>query len=141
VADRATEARQLRYWDFNADPEDEVFADQLAAVTRIRLEMQRLGPTPCRTMTLGSGLAMGRELVRMDPSVKAGFMLEVQCGSMLPFSLKVAADAYWRFFVCGYHSHSRYGPDHPSRRGPDLSVSWRTSMKGLVVSTDPCCFV
>lgn len=113
-----TEQQQQRYWDFEADPADEIYAHQLATVARMRLEMQRQRPS--RTLFLGSGLFMGQEMVRWDPSVKAGFKLETQYGTMLPFQLDVVADAYWRFFGCGY------GMERVDRSKSDRSVRSRS---------------
>ncbi|KAG6582980.1 uncharacterized protein IUM83_06173 [Phytophthora cinnamomi] len=85
-----------RYWDCKKDLPEDIFADQLSTVARMRLQMQMQSPS--RALYPGSGLSLGPEMVRWDPSIKAGFKLELQGGTVLPFGLEVAADAYWRFF-------------------------------------------
>ncbi|KAG6972335.1 hypothetical protein JG687_00001504 [Phytophthora cactorum] len=106
--------QQQRFRDFKTDPEDEIYADQLALVTRMRLQTQK--QSPGRTLYLSSGLSMGAEILKRDPSVKAGFILELQYGTMLPFGLEVAAHAFWWFFGCGY------GMQRMDRNEGDLST-------------------
>ncbi|KAF1783810.1 hypothetical protein GQ600_25797 [Phytophthora cactorum] len=116
VAERVElkQQQQQRFRDFKTDPEDEIYADQLALVTRMRLQTQKQSPS--RTLYLSSGLSMGAEILKRDPSVKAGFILELQYGTMLPFGLEVAAHAFWWFFGCGY------GMQRMDRNEGDLST-------------------
>ncbi|KAL4150976.1 hypothetical protein PRNP1_010362 [Phytophthora ramorum] len=114
--ERVETKQQQRYWDLTTDPADEVYADQLAIVARLRLETQRQSLATSRALSFRSGLSMGRDMVRWDPDVSAGCRLDMQCGGMLPFGLEVAAGAYWRFFGCGY------GLDRHVRRASDLQT-------------------
>ncbi|KAG1697936.1 hypothetical protein DVH05_015420 [Phytophthora capsici] len=122
VAERLQIKQPQQYWDFEADPAEEIYADQLVILTRLRLQMQMQEPS--RALCLSSGLSMGPEVVKWDP--KAGFILKMQVGMTLPFALNVTADSYWRFFGCGYGV--------VSQDESDLSV--RTTARAFKIRTD-----
>eukprot|EP00644_Phytophthora_capsici_P009394 jgi/Phyca11/15398/fgenesh1_pg.PHYCAscaffold_13_\ len=127
VAERLQIKQPQQYWDFEADPAEEIYADQLVILTRLRLQMQMQEPS--RALCLSSGLSMGPEVVKWDP--KAGFILKMQVGMTLPFALNVTADSYWRFFGCGYGVVSQDESDLSTRsETPLLTVSKSTNEGG-----------
>ncbi|KAL3660784.1 hypothetical protein V7S43_014186 [Phytophthora oleae] len=126
IAERLQFKQQQRYWDFKMGSADEIYADQLTLVTRMRLQMQ--SQQPSKSSYLTSGLSMGPEVVKWDSSFKAGFILEMQFGTTLPFALGVTADSYWRFFGCGY------GMQDVVRHEADLSTG--TIARACKIRTD-----
>ncbi|GMF36484.1 unnamed protein product [Phytophthora fragariaefolia] len=108
-----------RHWNLKTDPAEDIFADQLTMITKLWLQMHNQGPS--RTLNPGLGLSMGPEEVKWDPSIKAGFKLELQAGTMLPFGLEVTLNAYWKFIYFGYD----LGRDHAPRLESELPITAR----------------
>ncbi|KAG7378394.1 hypothetical protein PHYPSEUDO_010146 [Phytophthora pseudosyringae] len=89
---------QYPFWDFAAHGDDEMVSEQMLVVSKLYLQVQQQFQNPGRTMHFGSELAMGRDIPRLDPSVQAGIVFDAHCGVLLPFSLDVAVEAYWKLF-------------------------------------------
>ncbi|KAK1935816.1 hypothetical protein P3T76_010510 [Phytophthora citrophthora] len=87
----------LKFWDLVVHSDADIFTDQMLVMTKLYLNWKQC-QTPCRMINVESGLGMGRDIPRMDPSVKAGVVFDAQCGVLLPFGLDVVAEAYWKFF-------------------------------------------
>ncbi|OWZ01545.1 hypothetical protein PHMEG_00027041 [Phytophthora megakarya] len=88
--------KQHKFWTF-ADDDSEIFSDQMLVITKLYLN-SRLHQRPCRTMNVGSELAMAKDIPRLEPSVEAGIVFNSHSGVLLPFPLKVVSEAYWKFF-------------------------------------------
>ncbi|KAL3670611.1 hypothetical protein V7S43_003803 [Phytophthora oleae] len=96
--ERVGRSQQHKFWDLVAHSDDDVFAEHMLVVAKLYLEIKQQYQDPFRAINVGSGLAMGRDIPRSDPGVKAGVVFEATCGVLLPFCLDVAAEAYWKFF-------------------------------------------
>ncbi|KAG7382654.1 hypothetical protein PHYBOEH_010399 [Phytophthora boehmeriae] len=121
-----------RFWDFSMDPADEIFADQLVNVAKLFLQLQS---TPSRALSPSSDLSVGREVVKWDPKVDAGFIMENRSGSLLPFSLEVAAQAYWRLFGCGFSERCcSKDASHLAANIVTRSFSLQTNFEGFTSS-------
>ncbi|KAK1935809.1 hypothetical protein P3T76_010503 [Phytophthora citrophthora] len=90
--------QSLKFCDFIVHSDDDIFTDQMLVMAKLYLKVKQQNQGPCRTVTLGSGLAMGRDIPRLEPGIKAGIVFDAHCGVLLPFCLDVAAEAYWKFF-------------------------------------------
>ncbi|ETP39765.1 hypothetical protein F442_12797 [Phytophthora nicotianae P10297] len=101
-----------KFWDLSIDSA-EIFSDQLVQITRLYLEAQQR-QSPSWSVHFGSQLSGGRDVPKLDPTVKAGVILEARCSVVLPFDLKVATDAYWRFFRFD-HSSQHFANQAPAR--------------------------
>lgn len=89
--------RCQQFLDFTATEDADIFSLQLANVAALYLQLQQC-QTPSKPMYFDTGLAMGETVVKRDPSAGAGVRLEKHFGTTVPFTLDVAAKAYWRFF-------------------------------------------
>jgi hypothetical protein len=103
--DRA--ASNQEFLDLSETADDEIFSLQLAELTKLFLDVVQMRcPSPSRPMHFGSDLSAGQEMVRRDPRSQTKIVLEARSGTLLPFELNVAAEAFWRF--------SRFGLDASS---------------------------
>lgn len=91
-----------KFWDIIADSDDDIFTDQMLVIAKLYLKVKQQQQDPHGPVNLDSGLAMGRDIPRLEPSVKAGIVFDAQCGVLLPFSLDVATKAYWKFCQFDY---------------------------------------
>ncbi|KAG6613754.1 uncharacterized protein IUM83_18538 [Phytophthora cinnamomi] len=121
--------RQQHFWDLSVISDHEIFSDQLSTVARLHLESQQQhSQSPSGTSHFGCGLSMGRDVAKADSKVKVGVVLEARCGTVLPFPLNVAVDAYWRFFSFGYIDKSVV--DHvPELKTDTLTRSFTARMR------------
>ncbi|POM61873.1 hypothetical protein PHPALM_29048 [Phytophthora palmivora] len=86
--------QQHKFWDFRVHHDDEIFSEHMLIIAKLWRQCQN----PGRTMYFGSELTMGKDIPRLDPSVQAGIVFDTRCGVLLPFSLDVVTEAYWKFF-------------------------------------------
>ncbi|ETI41902.1 hypothetical protein L917_12358 [Phytophthora nicotianae] len=96
ISECASQAHTMhhKFWDLLANADEEIFADQLAAVARLRLELQQRGyQLPTTALSVNWGLSRGHMMVKQDGN--NGVVLEMHCGTTVPFNLDVAARAYW----------------------------------------------
>ncbi|KAJ8537506.1 hypothetical protein ON010_g13090 [Phytophthora cinnamomi] len=92
-----------KFWDLARDAEEDIFTEQLADVAQLRLEaQQQVYEDPRRAADVSWGLSRGHAAVKSDPHFDRGVVLELHCRTTVPFSLEVAARAYWRMF-CTEH--------------------------------------
>ncbi|ETN19861.1 hypothetical protein PPTG_02996 [Phytophthora nicotianae INRA-310] len=121
-----------KFWDLLANADEEIFADQLAAVARLRLELQQRGyQLPTTALSVNWGLSRGHMMVKQDGN--NGVVLEMHCGTTVPFNLDVAARAYWRFF-CVEHGEIPADSSATSLSKGTIanSFSLRLEFEGLV---------
>ncbi|KAF1779678.1 hypothetical protein GQ600_25352 [Phytophthora cactorum] len=95
-------------------------------------ELQQRGyEVPATALSLNWGLSRGHMMVKQDEN--KGAVLEMHCGTTVPFKLEVAARAYWRFFASNMErdlSGQRFsvGGDRqvhlPKNMEEDRSRSW-----------------
>ncbi|KAF1779670.1 hypothetical protein GQ600_6620 [Phytophthora cactorum] len=129
LAESASSARDKhhKFWDLSANADEEIFTDQLATVARLRLELQQRGyEVPATALSLNWGLSRGHMMVKQDEN--KGAVLEMHCGTTVPFKLEVAARAYWRF-VCLEHGERSLGAANGTIA---RSFSLRLEFEGLV---------
>lgn len=89
----------LKYWDFTLDADEDIFAEKLKNVARLRLELQQgVYQASSRPTDLIWGLSRGNMALKRHPTVNDGAVIEMHCGTTVPFKLEVAVRAYWRFF-------------------------------------------
>ncbi|KAG4049144.1 hypothetical protein PC123_g15560 [Phytophthora cactorum] len=115
---------------------DEIFSEQLVTIAKLHLEAQQR-QSPSWSVHLVSELSMGRDIAKLDASVKAGVVLEARCGVVLPFQLEVATDAYWRFFRFD-HSGKHFADQAPAQSTNLFAQSFavRTVLKGYTSETE-----
>ncbi|KAF1789997.1 hypothetical protein GQ600_896 [Phytophthora cactorum] len=125
-----------KFWDFSMEAVDEVFSEQLVTIAKLHLEAQQR-QSPSWSVHLGSELSMGRDIAKLDASVKAGVVLEPRCGVVLPFQLEVATDAYWRFFRFD-HSGKHFADQAPAHSTNLFARSFavQTELKGYTSETE-----
>ncbi|KAG3015486.1 hypothetical protein PC128_g9028 [Phytophthora cactorum] len=134
LAESASSARDKhhKFWDLSANADEEIFTDQLATVARLRLELQQRGcEVPATALSLNWGLSRGHMMVKQDEN--KGAVLEMHCGTTVPFKLEVAARAYWRFF-CLEHGERSLGDSGAKLSNGTIarSFSLRLEFEGLV---------
>ncbi|KAG1712899.1 hypothetical protein DVH05_000634 [Phytophthora capsici] len=89
---------RLKFWDFSSTADEDIFADQLAKLARLRLEMKhQMAPSTHRTMDVDWGLSRGTMEVKRHPGIADCVVLKMHCSTIVPFQLEVATRAYWRF--------------------------------------------
>ncbi|KAH7459590.1 uncharacterized protein KRP23_15149 [Phytophthora ramorum] len=94
---------QSQYWDLITKADDEIFSEQLTMVVRMYLELQqrwKQSQSPSRRISFGWDLSLGEEVIKFDPNVKVGIVFEARSGTVLPFKLDVAVEAFWKLFGC-----------------------------------------
>ncbi|KAG2811694.1 hypothetical protein PC118_g16071 [Phytophthora cactorum] len=125
-----------KFWDFSMEAVDEIFSEQLVTIAKLHLEAQQR-QSPSWSVHLVSELSMGRDIAKLDASVKAGVVLEARCGVVLPFQLEVATDAYWRFFRFD-HSGKHFADQAPAQSTNLFAQSFavRTVLKGYTSETE-----
>ncbi|GMF43213.1 unnamed protein product [Phytophthora fragariaefolia] len=89
-----------KFWDFESEAEDNVFAEQLVIVAKSWMEMQQgVGHNPPGTTNITWWLSRGYAAVKSDPHFGMSAVLELHCSTTVPFSLEVTARACWRMFL------------------------------------------
>ncbi|KAL4088245.1 hypothetical protein PRIC1_012670 [Phytophthora ramorum] len=128
-----TVKQPLKFWELAVEADHELFAEQLASVARLRLELQQ-GQAPGKTMNFDWGLCMGNVAVKRNPSANSGVALEMHCGMAVPFNLQVAARAYWRFF-CLEHGEVPSCDDFTKVPTDTIAQSFsiRLQLEGLIL--------
>lgn len=117
-----------RFQKLTAEADEEVFSEQLTIVSRLYLELQQLRETPNRSLHFELDLCLGEEVVKIDPNVKAGLILEARTGTILPFTLDVVVEAFWKLFRFTHNGveDTDYSADSLAR-----SFSLSTDLEGL----------
>ncbi|OWZ12565.1 hypothetical protein PHMEG_00014247 [Phytophthora megakarya] len=121
--------QQRKTWKFEVHDDEEIFADQMMIIAKLYLTIQMQYQKPDRTMHFGQELAMGKDIPRLDPTAPAGIVFDARCGILLPFTLDVAVEAYWKFFRCD-HLDQFNGDNEPDNDIVTRSFSIRANLKG-----------
>ncbi|KAL3670607.1 hypothetical protein V7S43_003799 [Phytophthora oleae] len=100
LAERVKQEPRFRFQKLTTEADDEIFSEQLTIVSRLYLGLQqqwKWPQTPSSSLHFGLDLSLGEEVVKVDPYVKAGIVLEARSGAILPFTLDVVVMAFWEF--------------------------------------------
>ncbi|KAG7376413.1 hypothetical protein PHYPSEUDO_013591 [Phytophthora pseudosyringae] len=115
-----------RYWDLGSGDAEEIYADLLSLVVRIRLELQRRQVEDPRTVLSFAtwGISVGEPHLRTDST--AGLLLETHGCSLLPFNVNTTAAACWKMFSL-------------SHMNDDVTVSDKTTVQDDMVARSFTC--
>ncbi|OWY94336.1 hypothetical protein PHMEG_00035964 [Phytophthora megakarya] len=128
----ALSSTSLKFWDLAVEAEEDIFAEQLVNVARLRLKLQQqVQQNSCEVINFSWGLSRGNMTVKRLPTEDHGVVIEMHGTTTLPFSLDVTARAYWRFFCV---EHGQQGGDVADLSTNTLarSFSLRLEFEGLI---------
>ncbi|RLN94663.1 hypothetical protein BBJ28_00004077 [Nothophytophthora sp. Chile5] len=101
LAERMGRNAAKKFWDFASEDDAVIFAEQLASVVSTHSRLEHEPQIPRIAMHLGPNLSGGKERMILSPNIAGGVMFELHCGTTVPFTLEVAAQAYWKLFAFG----------------------------------------